>query len=74
MRSEEVLRREAEYDAVREALGTYDVTLVVAQPCPKALPEAGVPASSAGPVDSLTSSTRVGGGPWGDATRGPTST
>jgi hypothetical protein len=46
MRSEEILLREAEYRAIREALGTYDVALVLAEPCRQMPPESCVPAVS----------------------------
>jgi hypothetical protein len=59
MRSEEILRREAEHRAVREALGMYNVALVMAQPCPRALSEPCVPPLSAGPVDSPSSKTPI---------------
>jgi hypothetical protein len=51
MRSEEILRREAEYRAVREALGTCELTLILAQPGPKELPEAHMSAMSGLLVD-----------------------
>jgi hypothetical protein len=41
VRTEEILRHEAEYRAIREALGEYDVTLVLAQTCSQARLEAG---------------------------------
>jgi hypothetical protein len=34
MRTEEIFRRDAEYRAARQALGGYDVMLVMAQQCP----------------------------------------
>jgi hypothetical protein len=37
MRTEEILQRNAEYRAIREALGRYDVSLVLAQPSDDAL-------------------------------------
>ena len=42
MKTEEILRREREYRAVREALGTYHVDVVVGMPTPLRHPPAGV--------------------------------
>ena len=46
MRSEEILLREAEYRAIRGALGTHDVALALAELCRQVPPEACVPAVS----------------------------
>ncbi len=40
MKTEEVLRREGEYRAVREALGTYHVDVVAMRPAPARPPAA----------------------------------
>jgi hypothetical protein len=65
MRSEEILRREAEYRAMREALGAYNVALVLAEPFPRALPEASVPALPLGPVGTPSSRTPLNQHPGG---------
>ncbi len=71
MRSEEILRREAEYRAVREALGTYDVALVLAGTCPQGLPEVCMPAVSPVLVGSPSSSTPLDGVPGVCETQAP---
>ncbi len=43
MSTEEILRREAEYRVVREALGTYLVDVVVGRPPARLLSPAGAP-------------------------------
>lgn len=52
MQTEEILRREAEYRAVREALGPYDLTLVLdpitPQPAAELHEPNGAPASAPG--------------------------
>jgi hypothetical protein len=65
MRSEEILLREAEYRAMREALGAYDVALVLAESCPRALPEASVSDSPQGLVGTLSSRTPLSRLPGG---------
>jgi hypothetical protein len=57
MRSEEILRREAEYRAIHEALGACNLALVLAGPCSQALPEASVPTWTPGPAGTPSSRT-----------------
>jgi hypothetical protein len=71
MRSEEILRREAEYRAVREALGMYNVALVLADRCPRALRELRVPAASPVIVGSSSSRTLWNGGLGGGESQVP---
>jgi len=58
MRCEEILQREAEYRAIREALGTHDVALVLAEPCRQTSSEACVPAVSQSPGSLPSGGTR----------------
>jgi hypothetical protein len=52
MSTEEILRREAEYRVVREALGTYLVDVVAGQPPARLLSPAGAPSNAGEPSGS----------------------
>ncbi len=68
MRSEEILRREAEYRAVREALGAYDVALELAAPGSQPTAEASPPDAMRGHFGPPRTRPRPGREPGGGKT------
>lgn len=68
MRSEEILRREAEYRAVREALGTYDVALELATPGSQPAAEASPPDAARGHFGPSSAKRSPGREPGGGKT------
>jgi len=69
VRSEEILRREAEYRAVREALGAHDVALELVTPGSQPAAEASPPDAARGQFGPSSAKPRPGREPGGGRTR-----